>query len=147
MAPTLDIIISHDDGPFTAGQPYDLTCTVMLENAAGTPTVEWLDPNNNPLDTNSDIITVGDTVPVNCFTYTTTLQFTTLFVSHGGQYRCQATLGGVNNTATTNITVQSKECTVINPRGACVDLCVYVCLSVCASVCPLVYLKVPRAYT
>ena len=68
----MDITISRDGGPFIDGQSYNLTCTVTLENAARAPTVEWLDPNNNPLDNNSDI-TVGDTVTVNCSTYTTTL--------------------------------------------------------------------------
>ena len=102
----MDITISHDDGAFIAGQSYNLTCTVTLENAAGAPTVGWLGPNNNPL---SSGITVGDTVPVNCSTYTTTLHFTTLRTSHGGQYSCQATLGVVNNTAAVNITVLSKR--------------------------------------
>ena len=108
VVPTLDVTISHVGGPFIAGQSYNLTCTVTLENAAGTPTVGWLNPNNNPLHSSSDI-TVGDTVAVNCSTYTTTLQFTTLRTSHGGQYSCQATLGAVNNTIITNVTVQSKS--------------------------------------
>ena len=108
MVPTLDITISHGGGPFIAGQSYNLTCTVTLENAAGTPSVEWLDPNNNPLHNNGNI-TVGDTVTVHCSTYTTTLHFTTLRTSHGGQYSCQATLGVVNNTAAVNITVLSKS--------------------------------------
>ena len=108
VIPTVDIIITHDGGPFITGQSYNLTCTVTLENTTGTPTVEWLDPNNNPRHSSSDI-TVGDTVRVNCSTYTTTLQFTTLRTSHGGQYSCQATLGAVNNTAAVNITVLSKS--------------------------------------
>ena len=108
MVPTLDISISHDGGPFIAGQSYNLTCTVTLENATGVPTVEWLDPNNNPLSSGSNI-TVGKTVAVNCSTYITTLYFSSLYTSHGGQYSCQATLGAVNNTATTNITVLSKR--------------------------------------
>ena len=108
MVPTLDITINHGGGPFIAGLSYNLTCTVTLENATRTPTIGWLDPNNNQLSSGSDI-TVGDTVPVNCSTYTTTLHFTALLVSHSGQYSCQATLGTVNNTAAVNITVQSKR--------------------------------------
>ena len=108
VVPTLDITISHDGGVFIAGQSYNLTCTVTLENVIGIPIAEWLDPNNNTLHSSSDI-TVGDTVTVNCSTYTTTLQFTTLRTSHGGQYSCQATLGAVNNTAAVNITVLSKS--------------------------------------
>ena len=108
VAPTLKLTISRDGGPFIAGLSYNLTCTVTLENAIETPTVGWLDPNNNPLDTNSNI-TVWNIVRVNCSTYTTTLHFTTLHTSHGGQYSCQATLRGVNNTAAVNITVPSKR--------------------------------------
>ena len=108
MVPTLDIWVSHGGSPFIAGLSYNLTCTVTLENAAGNLTVEWLGLNNNQLHSSSDV-TVGDTVPVNCFTYTTTLQFTTLHTSHGGQYSCQATLGDVNSTAAVNITVPSKS--------------------------------------
>ena len=110
VVPTLDIMINHGGGPIIAELSYNLTCTVTLENATRPPTVEWLDPNNNALKSSSDSkITVGDTVAVNCSTYTTTLQFTRLRIFHSGQYSCQATLGAVNNTATTNITVQSKR--------------------------------------
>ena len=108
MVPTLDIWVSHGGSPFTAGQSYNLTCTITLENATGSPTVEWLDPNSSSLHSSSDI-TVGDTSLAYCSTYTTTLQFTTLRTSHGGQYSCQATLGDVNNTAAVNITVPSKS--------------------------------------
>ena len=106
MVPTLGISVSNDGDPFIAGQSYNLTCTVTLENTADTPTVEWLGPNNNPLSNSSDITV--ERLPVNNFTYTTTLHFTTLRTSHGGQYSCQVTLGSVNNTAAMNITVLSK---------------------------------------
>ena len=108
MVPTVDISISHDGGLFIAGQSYNLTCTVTMKNTSGTPMVGWLDHNNNPLHSSSDII-VTDTVTVDCFTYITTLQFTTLHTSHGGQYTCQATLGTLNSTAVVNITVLSKN--------------------------------------
>ena len=108
MVPTLDISVNHDGGPFIAGQSYNLTCTVTLENATRTPTVEWLDPNNNPLHSRSEI-TVADTVTVNCSTYTSTLHFTALRTSDGGQYSCQATLGALNTTAAVNVTVRSKN--------------------------------------
>ena len=107
VVPTVNTITS-DTGPFIAGQSYNLTCTVTLKNTTRPPTVEWLDPNNNPLHSRSEI-TVGDTVAVNCSTYITTLHFTRLRISHSGQYSCQATLGAVNNTASINITVKSKN--------------------------------------
>ena len=107
VVPTLDTIISRGGATSTVGLSYNLTCTVTLKKITGTPTVKWLDPNNNPLH-NSSNITVGNTVAVNCTTYTTTLQFTTLLTSYDGQYSCQATLGAVNNTAAVNITVLSK---------------------------------------
>ena len=106
MVPTLGISVSNDGGSFIAGQSYNLTCTVTLENTADTPTVEWLGPNSNPLSNSSDITV--ERLRVNNFTYTTTLHFTTLRTSHGGQYSCQVTLGSVNNTAAMNITVLSK---------------------------------------
>ena len=121
----MDITISYDDGAFIAGQSYSLTCAVTLENAAGAPTVGWLDPNNNPLLDSSRNITVGDTVPVNCSTYTTTLQFTTLRTSHGGQYSCQATLGAVSNTAAVNITVLSKRTVFTTGSGLIFCLLVF----------------------
>ena len=105
VVPTVNIITS-DTGPFIAGQSYNLTCTVTLENTTRTPTVEWLDPNNNPLHSDNNI-TVVNTVTVNCSTYITTLHFTRLHTS--GQYSCQATLGAVNGIAAVNITVQSKN--------------------------------------
>ena len=118
VVPTLDIMINHDGGPFIAGQSYNLTCTVTLENTTRTPTVEWLDSNNNPLHSRSEI-TVGDIVTVNCSTYITILQFTTLHTFHSGQYSCQATLGGLNTTAAVNFTVQSKN---IVSSHVCSDL-------------------------
>ena len=118
MVPTLDVIISRGAVASITGQSYNLTCTVTLKNATGTPTVEWLDPNNNPLHSGSGI-TVGDTVPVNCFTYTTILQFTTLRTSHDGQYSCQATLGAINNTAAVNIIVLSKSILLLCRNGFC----------------------------
>ena len=110
VVPTLDIMINHGGAPFTAGQSYNLTCTVTLKNTTRPPTVKWLDNNNNPLNSSSDSkITVGDTVTMNCSTYTTTLLFTRLRISHSGQYSCRATLGAVNNSAAVNITVLSKR--------------------------------------
>ena len=106
VVPTLDIIISRGAAA-SVGLSYNLTCTVTLEKITGFPAVKWLDPNNNPLH-NSSRITVGDTVTVNCSTYTTTLLFTRLLTSQGGQYSCQATLGAVNNTAAVNVSVLSK---------------------------------------
>ena len=130
MVPTLDIWVSHGGSPFTAGQSYNLTCTVTLENATRNLTVEWLDPNNNPVLNNSDI-TVGTTVAVNYSTYTTTLQFITLRTSHSGQYSCQATLGDVNNTAAVNITVLSKSILSFYAVVIVVSLCF--CFFSCSS--------------
>ena len=105
----MDISVSHDGCLFIVGLSYNLTCTVTLENnTTGTPTVGWLDHNNNPLHSSSNI-TVGDTVTVSSFTYTTTLQFTRLHTSHDGHYSCQATLGTLNSTAVVNISVLSKN--------------------------------------
>ena len=130
MFPTLNIIC--DDGLVFAGQSYNLTCTVTLENAARPPTIEWFDPNNNPLSSGNNI-TVGDTVAVNCFTYTTTVHFTTLRTSHGGQYSCQVTLGTLNNSKAINITVLSKSILLYYVVMVLVSLCLYV-IVLCSSI-------------
>ena len=108
VVPPLDVIVSHNGDPFVAGLSYNLTCTVTVRNVGDPPTIEWFDPSNNPITTNS-AITVGNTLLAYCSTYTATLHFTTLHTFHGGQYTCWATLGAVNNSEAVNITVQSKR--------------------------------------
>ena len=103
--------IRHDAGAPTAGQSYNITCTVILNGTTGSPTIEWLGPNNNPL-LNSSSVTVENVVMVNDSAYDRTLVFSSLRTSHGGQYTCRAALGQVSAMASTGILVKSM-CAVI----------------------------------
>ena len=101
---TLRATIRHDVHPLTAGQSYNLTCTVTLDGITGSPTIEWLDPNNNLL-LNSSIVTVKNML--NNSAYGRTLVFSHLHTSHGGQYTCQTTLGQASAMARAELLVQS----------------------------------------
>ena len=103
---TLGVTITRDTGVLTAGQLYNLTCTVTLDGVTGSPTIKWLDPNDNPL-LNSTSVTVENMVMVNGSAYNRTLVFSSVHTSHGGQYTCQTTLDQVSTMASTNISVQS----------------------------------------
>ena len=103
---TLKATIRHDAGAPTAGQSYNLTCTVTLNGTTGSPTIEWLNLKNNPLS-NSSSVTVENVVIVNDSAYERTLAFSSLRTSHGGRYTCQATLGQVPSMASTDLSVQS----------------------------------------
>ena len=78
----------------------------MLGGATGSPAIEWLGPNNNPL-LNSSIVTVENVVMVNDSAYDRTLVFSNLHTSHGGQYACRAVLGQLSAVASTELSVQS----------------------------------------
>ena len=98
--------IRRDAVALTAGQSYNLTCTVILDGITGSPTIGWLDPNNNPV-LNSTSVTVENIVMLNDSAYGRTLVFFTLLTSHGGQYNCQATLGQASAVTSTELSVQS----------------------------------------
>ena len=98
--------ITRDTGVLTAGQLYNLTCTAILDGTTGTPAIEWLGPNNNPV-LNSSNVTVENMVMVNNSAYNRTLVFSRLRTSHGGQYTCRAVLGQASPMASTDISVQS----------------------------------------
>ena len=103
---TLRVAIRHGARPPTAGQAYNLTCTVTLDGITGSPTIEWLGANNNPVS-NSSSVTMKNTMMVNDSVYEKTLVFSSLHTSHGGQYICQATLSQVSAMASTELSIQS----------------------------------------
>ena len=70
----LRVTIRRDAVALTAGQSYNLTCTVTLDGITGSPTIEWLDPNNNPV-LNRSSVTVENIVTVNDSSYDRTLAF------------------------------------------------------------------------
>ena len=102
----LNVIIKQDAGAPTAGQSYNLICTVRLKNITGPPTIGWLDPNNDEVSNGSNI-TVKNRVTVNDTAYERTLVFSSLHTFHGGQYTCETTLAQASTMASTNISVQS----------------------------------------
>ena len=102
----LRVTITRDTGAPTAGQSYNLTCTVILDGTTGSPTIEWLDSNSSPL-LNSTNVTVESIVMVNDSAYDRTLVFSSLHTSHGGQYTCRAVLDGASAVASTELSVQS----------------------------------------
>ena len=101
----LRLTIRRDAHPLTVGQPYNLTCIAILDGTTGTPTIDWLDSNNNPLLNSTG--TVRNVVMVNDSAYDRTLVFSHLHTSHGGQYTCQTTLGQVSAMARAELSVQS----------------------------------------
>jgi len=90
-----------------AGESFSLTCTVTLavgDSRIGDPVVQWIGPDGGSI--NSDIqqvITSDSTV-----TYVSTLEFTPVQTSHGGQYTCQATSSTGTVMDVKQLTVQSK---------------------------------------
>ena len=106
---TIDILrasIRHNASPLTAGQSYSLTCTVTLDGITGSPTIEWLGPNYNPVS-NSSSVTMEKVLMVNNSAYDRTLVFSGVLTSHGGQYTCQTVLDQVSAVASSELSVQS----------------------------------------
>ena len=102
----LNVAFVRDAGTPTAGQSWNLTCTAILNGTIGSPTIDWLSPNNNPVS-NSSIITVENMIMVNNSAYERTLMFSSVHTSHGGQYTCRAVLGEVSATNSTELSVKS----------------------------------------
>lgn len=86
----------------TLGQQYTLTCDVTIVGDLGTPTVQWMGPGSS-----APIATGGDFTVRSISPYTLTIS--TLRQSHGGQYTCQATVGGETGT----------DSTIVNIPGEC----------------------------
>ena len=103
---TLRVTIRRDAVALTAGQSYNLTCTATLDGITGSPTIEWLDPNNNPV-LNSSSVTVEKVLMVNDSAYNRKLVFSSVLTSHGGQYNCRATLGQASAVTSAEFLVQS----------------------------------------
>ena len=103
----LNVTFIRDAGaPTAAGQSLNLTCTAILNGIIGSPTIDWLSPNNN-LVSNSSTITVENMIVVNNSAYERTLMFSSVHTCHGGQYTCQATLGQASATNSAELSVKS----------------------------------------
>jgi len=100
------------DGVATAGGMYRLTCTtVVVENVAVEPTVEWQFSNGSVI-VGGNGISVGNPL-TSGNTITLTLTFNPLRTSHGRQYICSANVTAKSvalssNATDADIVVQSK---------------------------------------
>ena len=90
-----------------AGESFSLTCTVTLaegDTLIGDPAVQWIGPDGVSINSDIQQVMTDDSNVA----YISTLEFTPVQMSHGGQYTCQAnsTSGTIVNAKT--LTVQSK---------------------------------------
>ena len=85
-------------GTNTAGQTYRLVCSATVTGSTDQPTFTWLDPMNNSVPSGM-VTTTGNM---------STLTFSPLAISHAGTYTCRVTAGGVTETQTYDIIVNSK---------------------------------------
>ena len=100
------VTIRHDADSPTAGESYNLTCTVTINNTTEFPAIEWLGPNTTSLSNISSVV-VENMVMVNESVYERTLVFSSLRTFHGGQYTCQIVFGQVWAMTSTELSVQS----------------------------------------
>ena len=105
----LNVTFVRDAGAPTAGQSLNLTCTAILNGTIGSPTIQWLDSNSNPIS-NSSNFTVENMIMVNDSAYERTLVFSSVHTSHAGQYTCRAVLG---EASAANSTELSVKCTFV----------------------------------
>ena len=85
-------------GTNTAGEAYDLVCFAVVNGSGNQPSFIWLNPMNNSVDSQM----------VNATGSMSMLYFRPLVASDAGMYTCTATLGSVVQTASINVTVESK---------------------------------------
>ena len=96
-------------GTLTAGRLFSFICTVTLEDGGSLTedlTVQWVTPVGININTDSDI---GILITNSIVAHNSTLKFTPLRTSHGGQYTCNATTTAGNDTATETLTLKSEK--------------------------------------
>ena len=94
----------NEDTPPVAGEPYTLTCQV--NGTGGTPSIEWVGPNSQPI-VNGSGITVGDPVTVGTVT-TSSLMFSAISLFDNGRYMCRNDLV-FPSTATRTVRVNGES--------------------------------------
>ena len=95
---SISVSITPISGTNTAGETYSLECSATVTGSNDQPTITWLDPMNNPVP--SGMVTTTGSM--------STLTFDPLSASHAGTYTCRATVGSTMQTATMDVTVESK---------------------------------------
>ena len=98
--------ISGPANPLSAGEKYSLTCSIIADLS---PTVKWLGPDNQEVNTSDPSLSVGAPV-TNADTTTLVLNFDPIEASHGEVYTCRSTISELESveTATRRINVQCK---------------------------------------
>ena len=78
-------------GNTLVGETFSLVCSITRAlNTSGNLTLKWIGPDNNQVMSMGPIM-IGDPLTSGDIT-TLSLQFNTLFTSHGGEYICQGNL-------------------------------------------------------
>ena len=100
------MIITGPPNPLSCGGQYSLDCMVISDL---TPTVQWLDPNSQMINTSGTSVRTGNPV-TSGNTIRLMLHFDPTYTSHGGTYTCISRVSetGSFRRQTRHIQVQSE---------------------------------------
>ena len=86
-----------------AGEAFHLVCSITVrdESVNGSLVLSWNGPDGSPVVSEGPIVVEEPVVSGD--TTSLTLQFTSLFTSHGGQYTCQGDLVTENTIFTVSV--------------------------------------------
>ena len=107
LAPPPIVSTVLSPGRPTAGESFSLACSVTLADGGSLTEdliVQWEAPVDIQMDSAIQVMTTDSTV-----TRTSTLRFTPVRTSHGGQYTCKATTNGGTDMSTKALTVQREK--------------------------------------
>ena len=93
-------------GTSTAGETYNLECSVTVAGSIETPTITWLFGMTEI--TSDSFTTLSETASNGSNGYFRMLTFDPLSASHAGNYSCKAAVSGEIQTGITMVTVQSE---------------------------------------
>ena len=111
--PNPPIVTIGASGTSIAGETYNLTCTVSLEQVLRqSPVIEWIGPDGRVIENGTLVdVSLSSSSPSTIMS----LLFSPLHTSHEGRYWCRATVIDtdakieITNNSSTNVTVQSKS--------------------------------------
>ena len=113
---SVDISVSvtpSGDSDNTAGQMYILNCIVSVSGSAVQPTIFWLG-GGAETDFATDTARTVSMTSGSDGSYSSTLTFNPLAVSHAGTYICRATLGGAEVNGSTEVIIKGISMLRIN---------------------------------